>query len=90
MSSISAISSITDSVAKATIGAPGARYALVEGLLVTMSYPSMRTFSMLYGAKMAAHAGATGPPPYAPPSNRNLPNAAVIRPSLVTPILTVT
>ena len=90
MSSISASSSITDSVAKATIGAPGARYALVEGLLVTMSYPSMRTFSMLYGAKMAAHAGATGPPPYAPPSNKNFPNAAVIRPSLVTPILTVT
>ena len=51
------------------MGAPGARYASVFGLLVTTSKALIFTFSITYDEKIAAEAPAIGDPGYAPASN---------------------
>ena len=58
----SASSSIKVSAANEPIGAPGALYAVVLGLLLTTSYPSILIFSISYGVNMQLEAAPTGEP----------------------------
>ena len=80
--------SIADSYAKQTCGAPNPRMAPHGGLFVYTTVPSTRTFGTSYGpaAKVEALTITAGEDDaYAPPSSSRRTSAATSRPSFVAP-----